>query len=199
MKKSIFKNSSLFLILGFCWISIIGKSQDVKSDKEEKKELRKAERLKDYEALGTMLESRKFVFAVDRVQSATGVKITNVIRLDGSRILISLEDPENTSGRNSGVLNNSTPKIGTTGIVFEGNIGRWELSKNSKNLSYSIRFEVNRVASNAEVVYEIFMNIHADKSAGVEIENRTVFVGFPRENRASTGGYTNYSGHIREY
>ena len=65
MKKSVFKISSFFLILGLCWISIIGNSQDVKLNKKEKKEVRKAERLKDYEALGTMLESRKFVFSVD--------------------------------------------------------------------------------------------------------------------------------------
>jgi hypothetical protein len=198
MKKSIFKISSVFLILGLCWISIIGNSQDVKFDKKEKKEARKAERLKDYEALGPMLESRKFVFAVDRVQSSTGAKISDVIRLDGSKILISLENPENTSGRNSGATGNYTPVIGTTGLVFEGNIGRWELHKYPNNLSYTIRFEVSRTASNAEVVYEIFMNINADKSASVELENRTVFVGFPRENRES-GGYANYAGHIRQY
>lgn len=39
------------------------------------------------------------------------------------------------------------------------------------------------------------MNIHADKSAGAEIENRTVFVRLPGENRES-GGYANYSGDI---
>lgn len=198
MKKSVFKISRVFLILGLSWISIIGNSQDGKLDKREKKEARQAERLKDYEALGQMIESKKFVFAVDRVQSATGAKISDVIRLDGSKILISIEDPKDTSGRNSGVRSNSTPAIGTTGFVFEGNIGRWELHKYPNNLSYSIRFEVNRTASNAEVVYEIYMNIHADRSASVEIENRTVTIGFPRENRES-GNYSNYAGHIREY
>ena len=187
MKKSVFKISSFFLILGLYGISIICNSQDVKLNKKEKKEARKAERLKDYEALGTMLESRKFVFAVDRVQSTTGAKISHVIRLDGLRILVALDNPKNTSGRFSGATDNSTPSIGTTGLFFEGDIGRWELTKNSKNLSYSTEFEVNRTGSYGDV-YEIIMNIHADKSASVEIK--------------SLGGsniYANYAGQIREY
>ena len=198
MKTSGFNFYRFLLILAFCFIFIIGNSQETKLTKKERKEAMKAVRLVDYEALGTLLESKKFVYETHRVQSSTGVKIFDIIRLDGSKILITLEDPKNTSGRNSGVWNNTTPSGGNTGFVFEGNIERWELIKYPKQLTYSIRFEVTRKGSNAEVVYEFFMNIHSDRSAGVEMINRTVFTGFARENRES-GNYVNYTGHIKEY
>jgi hypothetical protein len=198
MKISGFYIYRFLLIVAFCFIFIIGNSQEMKLTKKERKEAMKAERVKDYETLGTLLESKKFVYESHRIQSSTGVKMFDIIRLDGSKILVTLEDPKNTSGRNSGVWNNTSPSIGNTGFVFEGNIERWELFKYPKQLSYSIRFEVSRKGSNAEVVYEFFMNIHSDKSASVEMINRTVFTGFPRENRES-GNYVNYTGHIKEY
>ena len=198
MEISGFNIYRFLLILEFCFIFIIGNSQEAKLTNRERKDAMKAERLKDYESLGTLLESKKFVYETNRVQSSTGVKINNNIRLDGAKILVALEDPKDTSGRNSGVWNNTTPSVGNIGFVFEGNIERWELFKYPKQLSYSIRFEVSRKGSNAEVVYEFFMNIHSDRSASVEMINRTVLTGHPRENRES-GNYVNYTGHIKEY
>jgi hypothetical protein len=189
MKESTIKISGFFLILGLCWISILGNSQDLKLDKKEKKEVRKAEKLKDYDALGTLLEGRKFLFLTDRTQSASGDRISNVIHADGSRFFFIFENPKNTSGRNSGARDNTSPSVGIRGFSIEGNIGSWELSKNFKNLSYSIRFDVNGSGNNAGYFYEITMNIRADKSASVEI-------------KTLPGGstiYTNYMGLIREY
>lgn len=186
MKKSTFKINTVFLILGLCCISIIGNSQDSKLNRQEKKEAKKAERLKDYESVGDLLESRRFLFESDRAQGSTGAKVYNVIHIDGSRIVVRCEDPKNTSGRFTGALDNSTPDTSPrTGIFFEGDIGDWEISRSSKTLSYSVRCE----ATNENYVgtaYEITIKVSANKSAGIEIKSR--------------GGhniYNNYSGLIR--
>jgi len=186
MKKSEFNISKFFLILGLSWICIIGNSQDLKLNKKQKKEAIKAERLKDYEVLGPLLESRKFMFATDRVQGTTGEMAYNVVQVDEPKVFVRCETLKNTSGWNSGVRDNSTPPVGSTGLFFEGDIYRWELSKNPKNLSYSIKFEVQTTGGNPGTFYEIGMNINTNKSANIEIKSK--------------GGhmvYSNYLGHIR--
>jgi hypothetical protein len=117
--KSVFKFSTVFLILGLCWINIIGNSQDLKLNKKEQKEARKAERLKDYEALGALLESRKFAFVTDRAQGTTGATVYNVVQVAEARVFARCEDPKNTFGGFSGAADNTSPRIGPTGIFYE--------------------------------------------------------------------------------
>ena len=155
-------------------------------NRKEQKEARKAERLKDFEELGTLLESREFAFVTDRAQGTTGATVYNVVQVDEARVFVRCEDPENTSGRFSGVFGNTSPRIGPTGLFFDGDIDKWELSKNTKNLSYSIKFEVLTTGSNTGIYYEIIMTSNPNKSAGIEIRSR--------------GGhivYSNYLGRIR--
>lgn len=174
------------MILGLCWISSIGTSQDLKLNQQEKQEAKKAQRLRDYESVGYLLESKRFVFESDRVQGSTGAKVYNVIHFDDSLIAVRCEDPKNTSGRFSGAIDNTIPSTSPrTGIFFEGNIVGWEISRNPRNLSYSIKCEAID-KTNALNFYEISINVSASKSAGIEIKGRK-------------GGtiYTNYSGFIR--
>jgi len=186
MKKVMVKSSTFFMILMLCCISIIGNSQDFKLNRKEKKEAEKAERLKDYESVGDLLESGRFVYESDRAQGSTGAKVYNVIQVDGSRIAVRCEDPKNTSGRFSGALDNSTPASSPrTGIFFEGDIVDWKISMNPKTLSYSVRCEATNEI-NAGTVYEITIKVSANKSAGIEIKSQ-----------AGGNIYTNYSGLIR--
>lgn len=171
MGKSIIKSSRFFLILGLSLISNIGSTQDSTPTKKEQKEARKAEQLKDYEALGLLLESRQFVFVSERVQGSTGIPIYNSIHIDGPRISANLENPTNTSGAFSGAADNTSPRIGPSGLFFDGDIDKWELSKNTKNLSYSIKFEVQTKGQNTGIFYKIDMIINYNKSAGVEIRS----------------------------
>jgi hypothetical protein len=151
MKKSTLKISDFFLILGLCWISIIGNSQDLKLDKKEKKEARKAERLKDYEALGTLLESRKFVFEADRISSQMfNNRISpdhNYIRFDTLSAFIQFER----------TIKSKKP------LTWEGNIVGWELEKNDKKLYYDLKFNISTVTQN----YYMFINY--DSSANLRI------------------------------
>ena len=183
MEKSTLKISAFFLILGLCLISVIGNSQELNLSIKEKREIKKAERLKDFDALGALLESKRFAYETERVQGSTGTRVYNVTQVDGLRIYVRCDDPPNTSGRFSGAIDNSTLIYGRTGLFFEGDIENWELSNNSKNLSYSIRLDAK---TSQGIVYEIFMKINSSKSASIEIKNRS-----------GTRIFTNYTGLIR--
>lgn len=186
MKKSVFIIRSLFLILALCSISIIVQSQEQKSSKKDNKEASKAERLKSYEVLDSLLEGRKFAFVTDRIQETTGATVFNVIRIDETRVFVHCDNPENTSGMYSGEFTNTSPLIGPSGLYFEGDIENWEISKNSNNLSYSIRFDVKTTGSNTGIFYEIYININPNKTAGVEIKYQNGYY-----------VYVNYLGNIR--
>ncbi len=189
MKKSVFNISRIVLILVICCTSVIASSQDLKLNKKGKKEAREAERLKNYEAIGNLLVSRQFSYATYRTQSSTGIQVYNVIRFDGSKIFVRLENPQNTSGRFSGAADNTTPYIyPRTGLFFEGDIEHWELSKNSKNLSYTCKFELTTSDNslNPGIDYEIIMNVKVDNSATLELSLR-----------GGTMAYSNYTGYLR--
>ena len=186
MNKSIFKINSVFLMVTLCCLSVITNSQDLKMNNREKKEMRKAEKLKDYYALGILLESKKFSFSTERVQLNSGAKVYNIINIDENRVFVRCEDPINTSGWFSGVIDNSTPRIGPTGLFFEGDIDSWELFKNNHNLSYIVKLKVLTTGSNSGITYEITINVNPNKSAGVEIKSRR-----------GQMIYSNYSGLIR--
>lgn len=185
MKKSEFQISSFLLILSLFCISINGNSQDQKLSKKENKEAREAKRLKDYETLGTLLENRKFAFITERVQGAYGTIIYNSIRVDESRIFVHCDDPKSYTGIASGVWDNTTPRIGLTGLYFEGDIENWELLKNSKDLSYTVKFHVIKTGTHSGGDSDFTFNINPNKSSGIEIKSR--------------GGsmvYSNYTGLI---
>jgi len=50
-------------------------------NKSEKEEARKAEKLKNYNALGALLENRKFSFGTERAQANTGSTVYNIFKL----------------------------------------------------------------------------------------------------------------------
>ena len=165
MKKSIKKSSGLFLILVLCCISIIGNSQDLKLSKKEQKEARKAERLKEYEVLGTLLESRKFVFEGTRKQNKEGMIVTinpalNFVRFDSLKINMNLERMGDEWMPNVTLLKNNQP--------MSGNISHWELLKNSKKLNYYL---ILRSTPDYPSMgsFNFTMRINADKSAVVRL------------------------------
>jgi len=87
-----------------------------------------------------------------------------------------------------GASDNTTPHIyPRNGLFFEGDIGRWELSGNSKNLTYSCRIELTTSDNlNPGIDFEIIMNVNVDNSATLELRWRG-------------GGmvYSNYTGYLR--
>jgi len=186
MKILIFRVGAILLITGVCCVSIIASSQEQKLKHSEKKEIRKTKRLNDFEEVGTLIKSRNFMFYTGRVQPSTGMKIDNYLNINGLKIFFSLEDPENTSGRNTGFWDNSSPQIGITGMAFEGDIVQWELAEDTENLRYSLKLTLTTTGRNAGIHYEINMIINADKSASLEINSERNHI-----------IYSNYTGHIK--
>ena len=145
-------------MLGLSWISFIGISQDLKLNKKEKKELRKAERLKDYEALGTLLESRKFVFEAKTMQTNYGQTKT----VNPNFIFFKFDSTSVT---------NQSPAMSIDSYLHNGTITHWELSRNNKNLNYIIS-----IASTLGGSTNFQMLISADKSARVKVSRGSVII-----------------------
>jgi hypothetical protein len=176
--------SQRFLIafLMLC-ISCLSFSQVSKS-KEERKETKEAQRDLEFQELGTLLVTKKIAFQTERVQAATGIKIYNLVQIDGSGLFIRCENPPNTSGGFSGARDNTTPNNNPqTGLFFEGNIENWQLTESDKKY-YVITFD----AKDREGLPwgEIMIKTYANKSAAIEIKSRS-----------GNMIYSNYTGKVR--
>jgi hypothetical protein len=147
MKKSILIISSFFLILGLCIPNIVN-SQDLKLTKKELKEVRKAEKVNKYKALGTLLESRRFIFEAEyRRGSGT------VVSPDGGTDI----SPDHLNlGRNYIRIDSLIASVQFEGLgpkpkppqPWDGNIENWELFKNDKELSYDLQFTISGMTKN---------------------------------------------------
>jgi hypothetical protein len=140
------------------------------TQKSKRKEAKEAQKSLDYQVLGALLNTRKIIFETERVQYSTGAKIYNVVQVDGSRLYIRWEDPQNTSGPFTGVRDNTTPNISpTTGIFFEGDIKDWEITGNDNDYFYTLK--LNILSRTGRPTGEIIMKAFSDKSAHIELRN----------------------------
>lgn len=158
MKKSTYKMSSLFLTLGFCWITLNSNSQDIKLSRQEQKEAKRAELVANFQVLDTLLERKTFVLEADYLQNQYGNRIIvpamlNFIRVNSSRVVL-----QTGSNVNPGYN-------GVGGVTAEGNLNRWSLVRNFKNLSYNLQFSV---VTNIGI-YDVAMTISADNFAQATI------------------------------
>lgn len=186
MKKLISGIQIAILLVALIFIPVKSFSQDTGS-KNEKKEAKEMQENIRYQAIGALLEARKIEFQTEVVQPSTGAKVYNVVQIDGKRLYVRCENPQNTSGSFSGARDNTTPNISpSTGIFFEGDIENWELTRKTKNQYYTIKF--NAIARDGRQWGEIMMKAYADESAHIEIRsyNGNIF-------------YTSYTGKIQAF
>jgi hypothetical protein len=149
---------SLFLVIGFLGISIIGFSQDQKLSRQERKEARKAQLTANYYALDTLLNLKTFVLEADFLQDSYGVRIPVTSNLN----FIKVNNTEGTlqTGSNFGLGHN-----GVGGVTAIGSIGTWEITKDPKRQSYSVHFSMlTNIGS-----YDIFMTVNASNQAQATI------------------------------
>jgi len=154
MKTLKMNKVSLFLVIGFLGISIIGNSQDNKLSRQERKEARKAQMTANFYALDTLLNAKSFVLEADFLQDKYGVRIPvtsnlNFIKVNHSEGILQ-------TGSNYGVGYN-----GVGGVTAEGSIGSWEISKDQKKLFYTIHFSIITNIGN----YDILMTVNAANKA----------------------------------
>jgi hypothetical protein len=150
MKRSLVNMGSMFLMVGFCWISDICNSQDIKISKQERKEARKAEIGYDYLELGTLLENRKFVLRLEQDLSRSNIEINpqlNYLIVDSLNFTYETEHKYYVLLR----LVEENP--------LKGKIDNWKLVKDDKHLSYHLQFKmITRIG-----LFDVYMVIRPDK------------------------------------
>jgi hypothetical protein len=153
---------TFFLLSSLLLISLNGSSQDTKLSRKEKKEVEKAQLAANFYVLDSLLNVRSFVLEADYLQNQYGdmVNVTsmlNFIKVNGSKGVLQ-------TGSNMRMGSN-----GVGGVTAEGNIGTWEISKNTKSMSYSLRFNIVTNLGN----FDIFMTVYSDTRASATISGYT--------------------------
>ena len=158
MKNSIIYRWVLFLAVGLFLISHDGYSQEVKFNKQERKEAREMVRYANFHLLDSLLESKRFVLEADYLQNQYGDRIIvtpllNFIKVNSSDIVLqtgtSIERGFN----------------GVGGVTAEGRVGTYEVIRNLKNLSYYLKFTV---LSNLGP-YDVSITVNSDNRARATI------------------------------
>jgi hypothetical protein len=156
----------LFLCLG---IAYAGNSQDVKSERKARKELRDFERMADYKALGASIEAKNFVIEMEYILTESGNskkvnQIFNYIMIDSSSCFWQSESSDiNTD------LFKTVSKV-------EGTTDGWKLEKDNKHLKYFLQFKMFTDYG----IYNVIASITSDKSVSGNvsgIRNRFNFSG----------------------
>ena len=93
MKKFGFNISNLILVLGLCFISSYGYSQDINISKQDYKEAKKAESYTNFQMLDTLLMNKEFVLEADFLEDQYGNRVNvtpvlNFIRVDSAKAVI---------------------------------------------------------------------------------------------------------------
>lgn len=154
-------------------LSPVSYSQDNRLSRKDKKEARKAENYAFFQYLDTILTHKSFVLEADFIENQYGQRINvtptlNFIRVDSLKAVL-----QTGSSRYLGYN-------GVGGVTAEGLLDRWEVTKNTKNMSYHIRFSVNTNIG----FYDVMLNVTADNYA------RATITGL-------TPGRLTYTGHLR--
>jgi hypothetical protein len=149
---------SLFLVMGFLAISVIGNSQGNKLNRQERKEAEKAQTVANFYALDTLLNLKTFVLEADFLQDKSGIMIPvssnlNFIKIDKSDGILQ-------TGTDTGIGYN-----GVGGVTAEGSIGSWDINKNIKKYYYMIHFNMLTNIGH----YDILMTVNADGHARATI------------------------------
>jgi hypothetical protein len=170
MKTYIGKYLLLFCLLSF---SINGNSQDTKLTRQERKEVRKAQMTENFYILDSLLNSRRFVLEADYLKNQYGdmVAVTsmlNFIKVNGSKGVLQ-------TGSNLRIGSN-----GVGGATAEGTIGLWEIKRNVKNLTYTLRFNLLTNIGN----YDVLLTVSSDNRASATISG-------------STPGKLTWDGHLK--
>lgn len=158
MKTHVFKSTGLLLLFGLLVNFQYSNAQDRKLTRQELKEVRKARMEASYIVLDSILDSKNFVLRADYLRDNWGVSIPVLSNLN---FILVNED--------GGVLQTGSPAglgyNGVGGVTAKGMLGRWEKTSNSRNLTYTIRFNLVTNLGN----YDVLMHVGANGNASATI------------------------------
>ncbi len=158
MKNLKFYSASLLLAVGIGMIPFNSNAQDVKLSKQEKKDLEQSQLIANYNAIDTLIERKTFVLEADYLQDQYGNRayvnsILNYILVDSTTAVLQ-------TGSNYRMGSN-----GVGGVTAQGNIQNYQVTKDPKNLNYTVRFTVMTNVG----IFDVLININANTNASATI------------------------------
>lgn len=153
-----FKTVSLFWILGLFCISLNSNSQERKLSRQELKEVRKAQLEANFWALDSLLKAKSFVLEANFLQNQYGDRIIvtptlNFIKLNSTNGILQTGSNWRMGSNNVG------------GVTAEGSIGKYELYKDHKKMTFTVQFSLLTNIGH----YDVFMTVMADATARATI------------------------------
>ena len=148
MKANILKTGRyLFLLAALFSISVYSFSQDKKLSRKERKEVEKAQLARNFYIIDSLFLQDKY---------GTRIPVTSTINF----IKVNKDEGVLQTGNTQYVGYN-----GLGGTTAVGNVGKWKISKNFKNMSYNVQFYI---ASNLGH-YDVALNVNAANYATATI------------------------------
>ena len=149
---------TLLLLAGFFGVSSAVSGQEVQMTGRERREARKAQLEANFYALDTVLNTKNFVLEANYLENRFGFRVPvtsniNFIKVDSPKAVLQ-------TGSNSRIGYN-----GIGGVTAEGTIGDWNLVKNNRNMTYTVRFNLITEIG----IYDVFMTVSADNHATATI------------------------------
>ncbi len=158
MKFFKFYLGSLLFVFGLGLIPNNINAQDVKLSRQEKKALEQSQLKANFQAIDTLIKRRTFVIEADFLKNQNGARvpvnsILNFIMLDSSKVVLQ-------TGSSYRLEYN-----GVGGVTAQGRILNYKVEKDSKKLSYNVRFSVMTSIG----IFDVFMTIYSDANASATI------------------------------
>lgn len=162
--------AGLLLIIGLLGFSINCNSQDPKPDKKSKKEARRAQMEADFRVLDSMLYNGRYVLEADFLQNKYGTRVwvsstLNFVRVEGPKGVLQ-------TGSDVGVGYN-----GVGGVTAEGSINDYKISRNLKNLSCTVTFNLITNLGTFNILLTVTANNNATAAISGSTSGRLIWDG----------------------
>lgn len=164
--------AGLFLLVGLFGSTVYSNSQDTKPDKKSRKEARKVEMETNFRVIDSLLYTGRYVLEANILQGKYGDRIPVSSTLNFIRV----EGPNGILQTGSDIRQGYN---GVGGVTAEGSINDYRVSRETKNLSHTVTFNLLTNLG----TFDIFMNVSADNNATATISG-------------STSGRLTWDGHL---
>jgi|WetSurSiteA1Bulk_404760.scaffolds.fasta_scaffold28364_2 hypothetical protein len=154
--------TGLFLVIFLSGFTAYSYPQDAKTDKQSKKEAKKAQRLAEFQSLDTLLNFRTYVLEASYLKNTYGSMIYVTSNLNFIRV----------AGYNGVLQTGSDTRIGSNnvgGVTAEGTINNYKIVKDQKRLTFTVTFYLLTNLG----TFDILMNVSADNNATATITGST--------------------------
>jgi hypothetical protein len=150
----------LFLSIGL--FGIMANSNAQEPSKQSKKEAKKAQAMADFRALDSLMSSGRYVLEANYLQDKYGNMVTvtsnlNFIRVDGPKGVLQTGS-DIRQGYN-----------GVGGVTAEGNINVYKISRDMKNLTMMVTFQLMTNLG----TFDILMSVASENIASATISGST--------------------------